>query len=334
MTTCCKRAAFFLFPKRSDEWVALLRVGLGVEVVLYCLSEWSGWIDALSSNSSALSARRVSEALLSLESTLIPRVDWLLKPAGHLGLRESTLLWMVWSVLLLSGLLLTLGFFCRPAAVTAWLLHLACVKSGDMFAYGMDNFVSIGLFYLMLSPLPDSYSIESRIWKIRLRNARMVGFFRRALQLHLCIIYFFSGLAKSLGTDWWNGLNIWAAVTRPPFNVFDPILIAHWRFLLPAVGITICLIEIGYPIFIWPRRTRPIWLTCVLAMHGAIGIAMGMYLFGLIMIILNLAAFAPHWIFRQRTPSYRIAKPEINPSLTAFGSTNPPVFYQNDQVKR
>ena len=164
----------------SDAWLALLRVGLGVEVVLYCLSERSGWIDTFSSNSSVLSARRVSEALLSLESALIPRVWWLLKPASHLGLREATLLWMLWSVLLLSGLLLILGLFCRPAAVTAWLLHLACVKSSDIFAYGMDNFVSIGLFYLMLSPLPDSYSVESRIWKIRFRDVRMVGFFQRA----------------------------------------------------------------------------------------------------------------------------------------------------------
>jgi hypothetical protein len=133
----------------------------------------------------------------------------------------------------------------------------------------------------------------------------MVGFFRRVLQLHLCAIYFFSGLAKSLGTDWWNGMNVWAAVTRPPFNVVDATFIARWRVVLPAAGIATFLIELGYPVFIWPRKTRSIWLSCVLGMHIAIGIFMGMYLFGLVMIILNVAAFGPKQILSSDTAPSR-----------------------------
>jgi hypothetical protein len=188
---------------------------------------------------------------------------------------------------------LVVGFFCRPAAVTAWFLHLACIKSSEVFAYGMDLFLNIGLFYLMLSPLPDSYALENRIWKPRRRDPRMIGFFQRVLQLHLCAIYFFSGLAKCLGSDWWNGMNVWATVTRPPFNVLNPMFIARWRAVLAPAGIAICLIELCYPLLIWPRRTRPIWLGCVIGMHLAIGIVMGMYLFAFVMIVLNVAAFAP-----------------------------------------
>jgi hypothetical protein len=39
------------------------------------------------------------------------------------------------------------------------------------------------------------------------------------------------------------------------------------------------------------KKTRFFWLVCILAMHAAIGLTMGMYLFGLVMIVLNLAAF-------------------------------------------
>jgi hypothetical protein len=39
------------------------------------------------------------------------------------------------------------------------------------------------------------------------------------------------------------------------------------------------------------KKTRPIWLVCILAMHAAIGLMMGLYLFALVMIVLNLAAF-------------------------------------------
>jgi hypothetical protein len=39
------------------------------------------------------------------------------------------------------------------------------------------------------------------------------------------------------------------------------------------------------------KKTRLVWLVGILGMHIAIGLTMGMYLFALIMIVLNLAAF-------------------------------------------
>jgi hypothetical protein len=39
------------------------------------------------------------------------------------------------------------------------------------------------------------------------------------------------------------------------------------------------------------KKTRFVWLVCILGMHIAIGLTMGMYLFALVMIVLNLAAF-------------------------------------------
>jgi hypothetical protein len=86
---------------------------------------------------------------------------------------------------------------------------------------------------------------------------------------------------------------MWRALTRPPFNVVSPETIASWGHLLPVAGICVCLIEIGYSFLIWPRKTRMIWLILVLGMHIGIGLTMGLYLFSLIMIVLNAAAFAP-----------------------------------------
>jgi hypothetical protein len=63
------------------------------------------------------------------------------------------------------------------------------------------------------------------------------------------------------------------------------------KYLFPVGGIVICLLEISYPIFIWDQRTRGIWLAAICAMHVAIGLTMGMYLFASIMIVLNIAAF-------------------------------------------
>ena len=155
----------------------------------------------------------------------------------------------------------------------------------------MDNFLTIGLFYLMLSPLPDRYSLDWRLRKSQPKNPQLLGFWRRVLQLHLSIIYFFSGLTKCLGPGWWNGSSVWRALIRPPFNIVDPEILVRWKYLFPVAGIFICFLEIGYPFFIWNSKTRKIWLLGVCAMHVVIAVAMGMYLFSLVMIVLNLAAF-------------------------------------------
>jgi hypothetical protein len=191
------------------------------------------------------------------------------------------------------GFLLLLGLFCRPAAIIAWFLHLCAAESGGLFAYGADNFMTTGLFYLMLSPLPDRYSADQWMVKTQPKEPQLLGFWRRVLQVHLCFVYFIGGLAKCLGSGWWDGTNLWRALTRTPFNTISPDVLVRFKYVLVVLGISICLIEVGYPFFIWMKKTRFFWLLCILAMHVAIGLTMGLYLFALIMIVLNLAAFGP-----------------------------------------
>ena len=179
----------------------------------------------------------------------------------------------------------------RQAAIIAWFVHVCAAESGALLAYGADNFITMALFYLMLSPLPDRYSVDCRLIKRKLADPRLLGFWRRVLQIHLCFVYFFGGLAKLLGSGWWNGSNLWRSLIRPPFNLLSPDILVRFKYVLPVLGISICLIEIGYPVFIWIKKTRFLWLVCILAMHAAIGLTMGMYLFALVMIVLNLAAF-------------------------------------------
>jgi hypothetical protein len=78
---------------------------------------------------------------------------------------------------------------------------------------------------------------------------------------------------------------------RPPFNLISPDILVRFKYALPVLGISICVIEVGYPLFIWMKKTRFVWLVCILGMHVAIGLTMGLYLFALVMIVLNLAAF-------------------------------------------
>ena len=284
----------FLCPAETDSWLTLLRAGLGLQVTLYALSLRNEWTYLFSGTT-----RKVAEALLSLEGHVIPRFGWFVALVAPLGVREETVMFIAWLCLFASSCALLLGIGCRFAAFAAWFLHLCAAKSGTFVSYGMDNFMTIGLFYLMLSPLPDRFSLDWRFRDLRPNNPSLLGVWRRVLQLHLCIIYFFSGLTKSFGGGWWDGSNVWRALIRPPFNVINPEILVTFKYVFPLAGIVICLLELGYPFFIWSPGTRKIWLLGICGMHIAIGVAMGMYLFSLVMIVLNVAAFGPGLVRRK-----------------------------------
>jgi len=312
-----RRLIRFLFPAASDTWLSTLRVGLGLQVVFYCVSLWPDWNSVFVGNAMGLISRDVAEAVSTLDSPFLPRLSWLVDLGSRLWVHENTILSITLICFVASGCCLIIGLFCRSAAIVAWFVHLAAVASGGLMSYGVDNFMTIGLFYLMLSPLPDRFSVDSRLWRRPKQNRRTLGFFQRVLQLHLCLIYFFGGLDKCLGLGWWNGTSIWRALTRPPFNVIAPHLIAQWGFLLPAVGIMVWVLEIGYPFFIWPKSTRLIWFTGVLTMHLGIALAMGMYLFASIMIVLNLAAFGPGLMRWRRSNAHVVGNVTGNATSVA-----------------
>jgi hypothetical protein len=283
-----ERLLGFLFPSDTDNWLAVLRIGLGFQVTCYSLSLRNDWNYLLSGT-----ARTLAEALLSLESHFVPRLGWLIALVPKIGLQQETVLSVAWICLFAAGCCLLVGFACRLSAILVWFLHLCAAKSGGFVSYGVDNFMTIGLFYLMLSPLPDRYSIDWRLRELRPKNPQLLGFWRRVLQLHLCVIYFFTGLTKCIGSGWWDGSNVWRALIRPPFNVIDPEILVRWKYFFPVVGIFVCLLEIGYPFLIWNSKTSKLWLIGICGMHILIGLAMGMWLFSLVMIILNVAAFGP-----------------------------------------
>lgn len=298
----------FLFPPDSGRWVTILRIGLGLQLTFFAWSLRADWSDLFGTERYGLVNRALTEAILSSQSPLTPRLGWLLAAGGHLGLAEATSLTLIWLGLLAVGFCLLAGLCCRLAAIGAWFLYLSCVKSGLLFAYGVDNFTTIGLFYLMIAPLPDKWALDWKLGRKHALDPDRLGFHRLVLQIHLCIIYFFGGISKWLGADWWNGTGIWQALTRPPFDVISPDLLIRFQFLLPILGTCVCLLETGYPAFIWPGKTRPYWLVSILLMHLSIGLTMGLYLFALIMIVLNVAAFGPGaFQFRKSGVSPRLA---------------------------
>ena len=106
------------------------------------------------------------QALLSLQTPLVPRLGWLVAIGANVGLRERGTFGYLGVSYRRRGISLLLGIFCRFSAILVWFLHLCAAKSGAFVSYGLDDFMTIGLFYLMLSPLPDQLSLDQEAAKI------------------------------------------------------------------------------------------------------------------------------------------------------------------------
>ena len=179
----------FLFRPETDKWLCVLRIGLGLQVAVYALFLRSDWHYLFASTGRGLVSRKLGEAITSFDSPLIPKLGWLVALGGYAHIGEDAVLSIAWACLLCMGLFLLLGLFSRPAAIIAWFLHLCAAESGGLFAYGVDNFMTTGLFYLMLSPLPDRYSLDHWLLKVATKRSTSFGFlaprFAGAYVLHL-----------------------------------------------------------------------------------------------------------------------------------------------------
>ncbi|MCY7421078.1 MAG: hypothetical protein LH478_04965 [Chitinophagaceae bacterium] len=194
-------------------------------------------------------------------------------------------------------LMIGIGLFSNVFAFIAWVIHLVIFNTAVIYAYGLESFIHMLLFYFIFMPVDAECSLSALLFKRywlrrKARSQVKARIFLRVLQIHLCIIYLDAGLSKMFGTHWWNGEAVWRSITQFPFNPFKLTFIHKFPLLLKVTGWLVLAFETLYSILIWHHQSRKIFLPCIIVMHACISFFIGLYFFGLIMIIMNLAAFA------------------------------------------
>jgi hypothetical protein len=210
---------------------------------------------------------------------------------AKVGISDVSTVYIISIVYIISLLALLTGIYSGVAAFFVWLCHLLINTTGQMTAYGVETFVHIGLFYCMVMPVGAAISIDSSRGRFRKLPAYIVTLCIRVIQLHLCIMYFSSGIEKSLGNQWWNGTAVWLALQQDQFHQFDTTWLAYIPVVPKLLGWLTLITEILYPVGMYWKRTKRIWLAGVIGMHLFIMIFLGLYLFGSLMILLNVAVF-------------------------------------------
>jgi vitamin K-dependent gamma-carboxylase-like protein len=276
---------FFLAPARATP-LAALRIGLSLVLLLqatliapafFALYERSGVLQGAVRD--------------SLARPGLPDLGWLIRTLGRLGIEESVILTATGVIYLLSLTALLVGWRTRIAAVVAWLAHLTLMMTGSGTNYGADNFGNIFLFYLIWIPAGAELSLDRAAGRAPRGPTSTARLSLRVVQLHLCMVYLAGGLMKASGEQWWNGDAIWRSVMLPEYRQLDFCWLADHPWVARVSGWMVILVETGYSIFIWPRRTRLLWIIAAVAMHLGIALFMGLGVFGAIMIAFTVAAF-------------------------------------------
>ncbi|GDX97199.1 hypothetical protein LBMAG47_28640 [Planctomycetia bacterium] len=195
-----------------------------------------------------------------------------------------------------AAVMLTLGLATRLAAIVSLAGLVSAANRAPLNTFGLDDTLGLLLIGLVVGPAGACLSID-RI----LANRRGVppaapsvaaGIALRLIQVHLCVVYLFSGWGKLFGASWWDGTAIWGAAANVQYRTLDLTGLARHPLVTNALTLGTLFWEAAYPALVWPRLTRRLCLALAVAVHLGIGLAMGMMEFGLAMITANLA-FVP-----------------------------------------
>ena len=218
-------------------------------------------------------------------------------------IQSPGILWTAHIAALFVFFFLTIGFFSRIMAVLAYVIAVSYANRITPGVYfGLDRINCLLAMYLMLGPCGARYSID-RIWRLRrgapaeapLSTAANLAI--RLLQLHMCIIYFFSGLGKLQGQSWWSGDAVWLSSAIQEYQyLLDMTWLARHPWLVNILTHVTVFWELSYCALVWPRLTRPWVLMLAILVHGGIVVAYGMPTFGLVMLIGNLAFVSPETV--------------------------------------
>ncbi len=297
----------FWFSPTSPSTLAAIRVLAGA-MLLYTHAVWSFDLEAFFGPRGWLPPELMDQAHQAMNGPDGPaRFIW----SYFDYIQSPTVLWTVHLTALLVFLLLMVGLFSRTMALLAYVIAVSYANRITPGAYfGLDKVNCMLALYLMLGPCGARYSLD-RLWRLRRGAPPEVppsigaNFAVRLIQVHMCIIYLFSGMAKLHGDTWWLGEAVWYSVANLEYQSLDLTWLVNHPWLVYLMTHAVVLWELSYCALVWPRLTRPWVLLMAVAVHGTMAVALGMAPLGLVMLVGNLAFISPRTVRRWADPIAR-----------------------------
>ncbi|PJB11721.1 MAG: hypothetical protein CO119_09925 [Flavobacteriales bacterium CG_4_9_14_3_um_filter_40_17] len=273
------------------KWIDLPMKVLAVFRIAVCILAIVDFLSVLSEKELFFYSHSILPPSLSIIDSeyfnLLNPIFEYIKRNGYSTEQFFNLLFLLYLLALCS---VVIGFFTRISVFFVLLFQILIFRSIPTFNYGFDNFLTMSFFYCLIFPVGTEFSVNQFLLKKNRTTIIQSRYdFFLFLKTHLCVVYFFSGIAKALDKNWWNGNAIWRSVSDLDyFYYISP-------YILMFLSISVVLIELGYTFIVFTKY-RNIFLILILLMHIGIAITMGLTSFSTILIIWNLAAFGKELI--------------------------------------
>jgi Vitamin K-dependent gamma-carboxylase len=268
-----------LTNKKNQQYLGFFRIAVGI-VALLDLFSMRGGFSVFFSEKETIIPQKLEFLFTEYFDYLGPLYNFLEKN-NELYLFYSTIIY-VYVVFLI---MVVLGIFTRFSAIIATLLQLVIFKSLAIYNFGYDHFLTMSLFYCIIFPVGKVKSVDNLIFK----NNCSIKYnfnYQKIIQLHLTMVYVFSGLAKIVSKSWWDGVAIWRAISTVYDNYFKVPAI-----ILAIVGILTILSETFYPFLVNFNKTRRMTVYAMICMHAFIAVVLELPFFAAIMIVWNITSY-------------------------------------------
>lgn len=208
-----------------------------------------------------------NEKSLALKSEALGLMDPFIKPLFSWNFWPDSWALAMQIILMLLLILFTFGWTRRPLIFAAWVIHIGFMQRNFAASMGVDTMIMVFLFYLSFT----------QVWK----KSHYDGLSRvmfRMIQVHMAIIYFYTGLEKLRGSTWWEGSALWLVFNNTQITLWDLTWLAHYPVLLALFAHSTVIFELFFPAFVMNPKTKFYWLGLGVFFH--IGIAVTLDLWG------------------------------------------------------
>ena len=252
-------------------------------------------------------------------SDLDPEIAQVVRANRELGMALDSIAWpfsvflwgdgesWVWSmhvVAIVIATLLLAGILSPLMAAGSLIFQLSYAHFNPAMVLGLDGLLMLALAYLALVPSGRVLGVFARMapppepppprqppQEIEephpLDRLAWSGLVMRVLQIHLCLIYFQSGLSK-LATDWLAGAALWHPRWAKLGAPFTLEALQAEPYLTGLITYSLVLFELFYGVLIWvPVLRYPLMAVAVLV-HLSVGIWWGLLPFNLMMLVMNI----------------------------------------------
>lgn len=281
---------FFFEERSNNSYLLYLRILMPLLAIIGILAVKDDLLSIYGEQ--GIVARDINEAFAS---DYLPKMS-MLKRLFPASMSDDTFTYTIIGVYITSLIMVMLGVFTRFSALVAWLLCLTLNSSTTQLNYGFYYLMNAMLFYCFALPVGKVHSLDNILFRTKEQPATIPVLYLRVIQFHICLVYFFAGIAKDIGTDWWDGNAALVSLNRPPFDKAG----MWWLINQPAMASFICymtlFLETSYIFLIWIKKTRPLFLLGILGLHAGIFLLMDLQLFATIMIFYNLVTFGSSYL--------------------------------------